>query len=43
MKHDKKNSNGNINYILLKNVSDFVIDGRAPLSLVIDGINYYNS
>ena len=43
MKHDKKNSNGNINYILLKNVSDFIIDGRAPLSLVIDGINYYNS
>ncbi|MDH5413703.1 MAG: 3-dehydroquinate synthase, partial [Flavobacteriaceae bacterium] len=43
MKHDKKNSDGNINYILLKNVADFVIDGRAPLSLVIDGINYYNS
>jgi 3-dehydroquinate synthase len=43
MKHDKKNSDGNINYILLKNVADFVIDGRAPLSLVIDGFNYYNS
>ena len=43
MKHDKKNSDGNINYILLKNVADFVIDGRTPLSLVIDGITYYNS
>ncbi len=43
MKHDKKNSDGNINYILLKNVADFVIEGRAPLSLVIDGIKYYNS
>jgi 3-dehydroquinate synthase len=43
MRHDKKNSNGNINYILLKNVADFIIDGRAPLSLVIDGITYYNS
>lgn len=43
MRHDKKNSNGNINYILLKNVADFIIDGRSPLSLVIDGITYYNS
>ncbi|MEZ4840806.1 MAG: 3-dehydroquinate synthase [Flavobacteriaceae bacterium] len=43
MRHDKKNSNGNINYILLKNITDFVIDANAPVDLVIEGFNYYSA
>ena len=43
MKHDKKNRNGTIHYILLKNIADFIIDGTASEELVIDGLNYYNS
>jgi 3-dehydroquinate synthase len=43
MKHDKKNKNGTIHYILLKNVEDFIINGTAPTALVIEGLNYYNS
>ena len=43
MRHDKKNKNGVIHYILLKNIEDFIIDGTAPTELVIEGLNYYNS
>jgi len=43
MKHDKKNRNGTIHYILLKNITDFIIDATAPEELVINGLNYYNS
>lgn len=42
MKHDKKNIEGSVRYILLKNVSDFVIDAAAPNEMVIDGLDYYN-
>ena len=42
MKHDKKNINGSIRYILLKDVSDFVINATAPTELVIEGLDYYN-
>ncbi len=43
MKHDKKNINGTIRYILLKDVSDFIINATAPTELVIEGLDYYNS
>jgi len=43
MKHDKKNINGSIRYILLKNVSDFIINATAPNELVIEGLDYYNA
>jgi len=43
MKHDKKNKNGVIHYILLKEIADFIINGTAPAALVIEGLNYYNS
>lgn len=42
MKHDKKNINGSIRYILLNNIADFVINATAPTELVIDGLDYYN-
>ena len=43
MKHDKKNKNGIIHYILLKNIADFIIDGTASEELVKEGLDYYNS
>lgn len=42
MKHDKKNINGSVRYILLKDISDFIINATAPLELVIEGLDYYN-
>ncbi len=43
MKHDKKNINGSVRYILLKDVSDFIINATASNELVIEGLNYYNN
>ena len=43
MKHDKKNINGSIRYILLKGVSDYIINATAPIDLVIKGLDYYNN
>jgi len=41
MKHDKKNINGSIRYILLNDITDYIIDATAPLDLVIEGLDYY--
>ena len=41
MKHDKKNINGTIRYILLKDINDYIIDATASLDLVIEGLDYY--
>lgn len=43
MKHDKKNINGSVRYILLKNVADFSINATAPAELIIEGFDFYNS
>ncbi len=43
MKHDKKNINGSVRYILLKDVIDYIIDATAPLDLVIEGLEYYQT
>ena len=43
MRHDKKNINGSIRYILLKDVTDFVINATASTDLIIEGLNYYQS
>ncbi len=43
MKHDKKNINGVVKYILLKNVGEFVLDTTAPIDLIIEGLDYYQA
>lgn len=43
MKHDKKNTNGIINYIFLEDIAKFIIDGKAKTELVYAGLDYYNS
>jgi len=43
MKHDKKNTNGNINFVLLKNISDYKIDCIVDESLIIASLNFYRN
>lgn len=43
MKHDKKNINGEINFVLLKDFGDFKINCTVTNQLIIESIAYYNS
>ncbi len=43
MKHDKKNVNGVVKYILLKDVGEFILDATAPNDLIIEGLDYYQA
>lgn len=41
MIYDKKNVNGKINFILLKNIEQCEIDVQVPDDLIIEGLEYY--
>ena len=41
MKYDKKNSHGKINFVLLKNIGEAVIDIQIPLEMFKDAFAYY--
>ncbi len=41
MKYDKKNSHGNINFVLLKDIGNTVIDCKVPNKLIWDAFDYY--
>lgn len=41
MKFDKKNSHGNINFVLLKNIGKPVIDNKIDNALIISAFDYY--
>lgn len=41
MKFDKKNSHGNINFVLLKNIGEPIIDCLVPWELFADAFAYY--
>lgn len=41
--HDKKNVNGQVNFVLLNDFEDFKLDCIVPEELMIESINYYNS
>lgn len=43
LKHDKKNTNGNINFVLLSNIEKFNFNCLASETLIIESLNYYNS
>jgi 3-dehydroquinate synthase len=43
MKYDKKNVNGMVNFILLKNVQDFAYDVQLDNDLLVEGLDYYNN
>tara|TARA_R110002126_G_scaffold291189_1_gene450814 strand:- start:6080 stop:7138 length:1059 start_codon:yes stop_codon:yes gene_type:complete len=42
LKHDKKNVNGQVNFVLLNDYEDFKIDCKVPLELAIESMEFYN-
>lgn len=42
LKHDKKNVNGQVNFVLLNDFEDYKIDCKVPENLIIDSMNFYN-
>ncbi|PIX14083.1 MAG: hypothetical protein COZ74_04060 [Flavobacteriaceae bacterium CG_4_8_14_3_um_filter_31_8] len=43
LKHDKKNVNGNVNFVLLYDLEDYKIDCKVSQELIIESLLYYNS
>jgi 3-dehydroquinate synthase len=43
LKHDKKNINGNVNFVLLNDFEDYKLDCLVPEELLIESLEYYNS
>ena len=43
MKADKKNSHGNINFVLLSDISKTVIDVKVPNDLIYEAFEYYHN
>lgn len=43
LKHDKKNVNGEVNFVLLNDFEDYKLDCKVPENLIVDSLNYYNS
>ncbi len=41
LKFDKKNSHGNVNFVLLKNIGETVIDVKVPQDLFLQAFAYY--
>ena len=42
LKHDKKNVNGQVNFVLLNDYEDFKIDCRVSEELIIESMEFYN-
>lgn len=42
LKHDKKNTNGQVNFVLLNDFEDFKIDCKVPEALIIESMEFYN-
>ncbi|MEM6686183.1 MAG: 3-dehydroquinate synthase, partial [Bacteroidota bacterium] len=43
MKYDKKNSHGNINFVLLSDIGAAVLDKTVPNEIIIEAFEYYNN
>ncbi len=43
LKHDKKNVNGQVNFVLLNDFEKFQLDCLVPEELLVESINFYNS
>ena len=41
LKFDKKNSHGNVNFVLLKNIGETIIDVKVPQDLFLQAFAYY--
>ena len=42
LKHDKKNVNGQVNFVLLNDFEDFKIDCKVPEDLIVESLEFYN-
>ena len=43
LKHDKKNSHGKVNFILLEDIGKPVYDKQVPKDLIVESLKYYLS
>ena len=43
LKHDKKNINGQVNFVLLKDFEDYKLDCKVPEELIIESMEFYNA
>jgi 3-dehydroquinate synthase len=43
LKHDKKNVNGEVNFVLLNDFENHQLDCKVPENLIVESLNYYNS
>ena len=43
LKHDKKNVNGQVNFVLLKDFEDYKLDCKVPKDLIIESMEFYNA
>lgn len=43
LKHDKKNNNGEVNFVLLNDFEEFKLDCKISNKLLVESIEYYNS
>ena len=43
LKHDKKNVNGQVNFVLLNDYEDYKLDCKVPEDLIIESMEFYNS
>ena len=42
LKHDKKNVNGQVNFVLLNDFQDYKIDCKVPEELIVESMEFYN-
>ncbi|WP_405605100.1 3-dehydroquinate synthase [Polaribacter sp. Asnod1-A03] len=42
LKHDKKNVNGQVNFVLLNDFEDYKIDCKVPEALIVESMEFYN-
>lgn len=43
LKHDKKNVNGQVNFVLLNDFEDFKLDCKVPEALIKESLQFYNA
>jgi 3-dehydroquinate synthase len=42
LKHDKKNISGNVNFVLLSNIGEFILNQRVTEGQMTDALDFYN-
>ena len=42
LKHDKKNINGQVNFVLLNDYEDYQLDCKVPIELIESSMEFYN-